>query len=101
MVKVNLTIRVPAETRQFIEELSKRYGMGMGDIVTFVFNEFKSEIIKRLEEKKGVFRSQSSEPRGTEGDILSQLMDMEAQPATEEDYYLRQLIDSQSNNIVW
>ena len=101
MVKVNLTVRVPAEVRQFIEELGRRYGMGMGDIVAFVFNEFRAEIIRRLEEKKGVFKAQSTGKKDIEKDILAWLMDMEAQPVTEEDYYLRQLIDSQSNDMAW
>lgn len=101
MVKVNLTIRVPAETKQFIEELSKRYGMGMGDLVTFVFNEFRSEIIKRLEAKKAVAQPLSAGQKDSERNILSELMDLEAQPATEEDYYLKQLIDSQSSGMVW
>jgi len=92
MVKVNLTIRVPAEIRQFIEELSKRYGMGMGDIVAFVFNEFRSEIVKRLEERRAGFQKETPRRGGEEvsqGEILSRLMDMEAQPLTEEDYHLR------------
>jgi len=92
VVKVNLTIRVPAEIRQFIEELGRRYKMGMGDIVAFVFNEFRSEIVKRLEERRAGSQKETPRRGGEEvsrDEILSRLMDMEAQPLTEEDYYLR------------
>jgi hypothetical protein len=99
MVKVNLTVRVPAEVRQLIEELSRRYGMGMGDIVAFVFNEFRGEIVKRLEARAGF--QQQAESRSEGGDILSRLMDTEAQPVTEEGYYLRQISDFWSGNMTW
>jgi hypothetical protein len=101
MVKVNLTVRVPAETRQFIEELSRRYGMGMGDIVAFVFNEFKGEIIKRLEEKKGVFQPRQAESRRVESGILARLIDEEAVPVSEEDYYMMLVSGVGFNSTAW
>ena len=101
MVKVNLTIRIPAEVRQFIEELSKRYGIGMGDLIAFVFNEFRGEIVKRLESKKAGFQPQSLKPGNETGDILARLVDEEASPVSEEDYYLMLMSDTGLNSTVW
>jgi hypothetical protein len=101
VVKVNLTVRVPAEVRQFIEELGRRYGMSMGDVVAFVFSEFRGEIVKRLEEKKGVFHPQSSGHGSTGRDILARLVDEEAVPVSEEDYYIMLVSGAGFNSTAW
>jgi hypothetical protein len=90
VVKVNLTVRVPAEVRQFIEELCRRYGLSMGELIAFVFSEFKSEIVRRLEERVAGARGGSSpgERGAPQGEVLRILVDMEARPVSEEDYYL-------------
>jgi hypothetical protein len=90
MVKVNLTVRVPAEVRQLIEDLAKRYGMGMGDIVAFVFNEFRGEIIRRLEKSMNP-SSQPAPSKQGEGDVIARLMDEYAHPLDEEGWLLRAL----------
>jgi hypothetical protein len=96
MVKVNLTVRVPAEVRQLIEDLAKRYGMGMGDIIAFVFNEFRDEIIKRLERMANPSaQSVPGSPGSSSGDVISRLMDEYAQPTDEEGLLLKYLMETQ------
>jgi hypothetical protein len=101
MVKVNLTVRIPAEVRLFIEELSRRYGLGMGDLITFVFNEFRGEIIKRLESRRSGLQPQSLNPGNETGDILKRLVDEGAKPVSDEDYYLMLVSDTGLNSTVW
>ena len=94
MVKVNLTVRVPAEVRQFIEDLARRYEMGMGDIVAFVFSEFRGEIIRRLEQSRNP-SAQSAPQTRSSGDAISRLMDEYAQPVDEEGLLLRALSEAE------
>ncbi len=97
MVKVNLTVRVPAEVRQLIEDLAKRYGMGMGDIIAFVFNEFRGDIIRRLERMANPSTQSAPGSRGSsgDGDVISRLMDEYAQPIDEEGLLLKYLMETQ------
>jgi len=73
----------------------------MGDLVTFVFNEFRSEIIKRLESRRSGFQPQSLKPGNETGDILARLVDEGANPVSEEDYYLILMSDTGLNSTVW
>jgi len=96
MVKVNLTVRVPAEVRQLIEDLARRYGMGMGDIIAFVFNEFRGDIIKKLERMANPSaQSAPGSPGSSGGDVISRLMDEYAQPTDEDGLLLRYLMEAQ------
>jgi hypothetical protein len=94
--KVNLTVRVPVEVRRLIEDLAKRYGMGMGDVVAFVFNEFRGEIIKRLEQAMNPSPQSVPQPQTDKtSDVVTRLMDEYAQPTDEEGLLLKYLAETQ------